>query len=85
MSARNLLHYIALRRRDLRGVQQQLAEQGLSSLGRSESHVMHNVEAVLRVLRRLDGSPARSYDVPQDVASLAQGQQLLAEHARALF
>ena len=39
-SARNLVHYVALRQRDLRDLQANLAENGLSSLGRSESCVM---------------------------------------------
>jgi pyruvate kinase len=34
-SARNLLHYLAMRRRDLRALQGTLASRGLSSLGRS--------------------------------------------------
>ena len=38
--ARNLVHYIALRRQDLRDLQSALALRGLSSLGRSESCVM---------------------------------------------
>ena len=36
-SARNLLHYLALRSRDLRPLQARLAAAGLSSLGRAES------------------------------------------------
>ena len=39
-SAKNLVHYVALRQRDLRTLQAELAERGLSSLGRSESCVM---------------------------------------------
>lgn len=39
-SARNLIHYVALRQRDLRELQEQLAEHGLSSLGRTESCVL---------------------------------------------
>jgi pyruvate kinase len=39
-SAKNLVHYVALRQRDLRVLQAQLAQRGLSSLGRSESCVM---------------------------------------------
>ena len=42
-SARNLVHYIALRQHDLRDLQSQLAERGLSSLGRSESCVMSSL------------------------------------------
>ena len=53
VSARNLLHYLALRGRDLRPLQARLAALGLSSLGRAESHVMATVDGVLRMLRRL--------------------------------
>lgn len=48
--ARNLLHYMALRRHDLRPLQLRLAKLGLSSLGRAESHVLATVDAVLGVL-----------------------------------
>ncbi|HYA31058.1 MAG TPA: pyruvate kinase [Acidobacteriota bacterium] len=49
-SAINLLHYLVLRRHDLRALQEQLAGYGLSSLGRGESHVASNIDAVLKVL-----------------------------------
>lgn len=39
-SAKNLVHYVALRQRDLRELQARLAQRGLSSLGRSESCVL---------------------------------------------
>ena len=54
-NARNLLHYLPLRRRDLRPLQLRLATLGLSSLGRAESHVLATVDAVLEVLHRLTG------------------------------
>ncbi|MEE6139217.1 pyruvate kinase [Mycobacterium sp. 050128] len=46
-SARNMLHYWAIRQCDLRDLQAQLAAYGLSSLGRSEPHV----EATLLLVR----------------------------------
>jgi pyruvate kinase len=46
-SARNMLHYWAIRQCDLRDLQARLAAYGLSSLGRSESHV----EATLLLVR----------------------------------
>ncbi|HTT25563.1 MAG TPA: pyruvate kinase, partial [Thermoplasmata archaeon] len=55
-SARNLLHYLAFRRFDLRKEQSQLARMSLSSLGRSESHVLHNLDGVLRWLEDPTGS-----------------------------
>src|SRR6187549_2319743 len=42
-SAKNLVHYVALRQRDLRPLQAELAQRGLSSLGRTESCVMGGV------------------------------------------
>ena len=54
-SARNLLHYVALRRHDVRGLQQKLATLGLSSLGRSEGHVMASIDSVLDLLQQLAG------------------------------
>jgi pyruvate kinase len=45
-SARNLVHYAALRQLDLRELQLLLQQHGLSSLGRSESFVMASLLAV---------------------------------------
>ena len=56
-STRNLFHYLALRRHDIRPMQEQLARLGLSSLGRAESHVLATVDAVLSVLHHLAGRP----------------------------
>jgi pyruvate kinase len=57
--ARNLLHYLALRRSDILPLQETLARLGLSSLGRAESHVLSTVDAVLNVLRHLAGRRRR--------------------------
>ncbi len=84
-SARNLLHYLALRRRDLRPLQLRLAELGLSSLGRAESHVLATVDAVLDVLHRLSGRPSLSLDPQERYLDFAEGQRLLADHSDALL
>lgn len=55
LSARNLLHYLALRRRDIRELQTQFTLLGLSSLGRAESHVFSTVLTVLRAMNALLG------------------------------
>lgn len=47
---RNLLHYLALRRHDLRALQSRLAAFGLSSLGRIESSVPAGLDAVIAIL-----------------------------------
>ncbi len=58
-SARNLLHYVALRQYDIGELQERLAELGLSSLGRAEQHVLASIQAVQRALLGLcsDGTP----------------------------
>ena len=82
-SARNLLHYMALRSHDLRHVQPLLAAHGLSSLGRTESHVRQGLEAVLKALHALEGVPWPKADpepLTEDV-----GEALLWAHTDALF
>lgn len=84
-SARNLLHYLALRRRDLRPIQQSLAEWGLSSLGRSEAHVLATLEAVLAVLHQLVQHPWLIPPADTPAIDFVSGTQLLAEHTDALL
>ncbi len=54
-SARNLVHYLALRQTDISELQEELATLGLSSLGRAERNVMGSLQAVSRALDRLSG------------------------------
>jgi len=84
-SARNLLHYLALRRRDLRPLQLRLASLGLSSLGRAESHVLATVDAVLGVLHRLVQRAWQPASGETAVIDFAHGERLLAEHTDALL
>jgi pyruvate kinase len=82
-SAANLLHYVALRRHDLRDLQDALARLGLSSLGRAEAHVMASVEAALTTARAALGQAERA---PASAAiGFDQGQQLLQQHTEALL
>lgn len=62
-SSRNLLHYVALRRNDVRNLQEELVRLGLSSLGRCEAHVLENIDCVLEILLRLSG---RESDIPHE-------------------
>ncbi len=81
-SATNLIHYLALRRHDLRVLQPRLSAFGLSSLGRSEAHVLASVDAVRVALLAL-----HSYKGGK-TAALADttGQhELLGAHAQALL
>ena len=85
-SACNLLHYLALRRRDLRPLQLRLAALGLSSLGRAEAHTMASVDAVLAVLHELaEPGAASPVSSSEDAPSFASGPALLALHSAAVL
>ena len=49
-SARNLLNYVILRSLEIRQLQDDLHEAGLSSLANSESHVLGQIQSVLQRL-----------------------------------
>jgi pyruvate kinase len=83
-SARNLAHYLALRRVDLRRLQERLAWIGLSSLGRSESHVLASLDRVLDILRLLAGRP-RPASATGEPHGYRHGRALLEHNAEALF
>jgi pyruvate kinase len=74
-SARNLAHYLAFRRHDLRPLQRALVPLGLSSLGRCEAHVLPTLDAVLATLGAIAGEdtqwipkrpPRRSFEAASE-------------------
>lgn len=84
-SARNLLHYLALRSRDYRSLQEALASMGLSSLGRAEGHLQHNV---LLLLKHLNHIVRRSWQPPvgsDTVITRHDSTRLLADRAARLL
>lgn len=84
-SARNLLHYLALRRHEIRGLQERLSLLGLSSLGRSESHVQATVDAILDVLHRLSQRDQRDTSYREAPVGITESKDLLRKHADALL
>jgi len=82
-SARNLAHYLAFRRRDVRPLQAALARSGLSSLGRSEACVLSSVEAVLHHAEREAGL-ALTQPAPCTV-SFDQAQSIIGTRTDELF
>ncbi len=84
-SAANLAAYIGLRRHDLRELQVRLACIGLSSLGRSEAHVIATLDAVQCALELMSGSAIANCGLTDDTQSMQQQQQRLAQHTADLF
>lgn len=81
-SARNLLHYAAVRQHDVRWLQRDLHALGLSSLGRMEAYVLASLNSVSSVLARLEGQDPPTVESPVD---FAQGRALLRTHTGAVL
>jgi pyruvate kinase len=84
LSARNLIHYLVLRRGDMRQLQADLAWVGLSSLGRSESHVLVSLDRVLAMLALATADEPGAYDHAAPVG-FRQGDELLQLHTAKLL
>ena len=77
-SARNLVHYWAIRQIDLRELQTDLAVFGLSSLGRSEAHVQATLAAVRSAIAAMvDGT---WQPPPPSAVPIEQGPEILRQH-----
>lgn len=61
-SAKNLLHYIALRQHDVRELQKNLAGMGLSSLGRAECVMLNKGPYIVKAIKVLDDILKRMQD-----------------------
>ena len=83
-SARNLLHYMALRQHDLRDLQRSLAAIGLSSLGRNEAWTLASLNAVLGTLHQMTGQKPEE-DSPQAPVDFISGPAALQDHTQQLF
>jgi pyruvate kinase len=83
-SGQNLLDYLALRRENLRPLQDRLARLGLSSLGRAEPHVMAVIDAVLHNLYLLNGQPGNAA-LADIIDSFDAGADRLEQNTFALF
>ncbi|MEQ9379679.1 MAG: pyruvate kinase, partial [Pirellulales bacterium] len=84
-SARNLLHYLTLRRVDLRSVQQHLSSLGLSSLGRSEASILASIETLLDTIHKLAGREASQPIQKSTYISAQDGSKALARHTEDLL
>ncbi len=82
-SGANLLHYLALRHRDIRPLQEKLACLGLSSLGRTEAHVLATMNTLLAVLCSLE--QRQPCPPAGDCISFNSGRRLLEQHTDALL
>ncbi|MBK7410388.1 MAG: hypothetical protein IPJ40_21400 [Saprospirales bacterium] len=86
-SARNLVHYLALRTFDLRDIQWQLSSLGLSSIGHSERYTLINLQNILFLLQMLDGKEKEEIQTEGTALSLdhPKSKKRLDQHTVQLF
>jgi len=83
-SAENLAAYLAIRRRDMRDIQDALALKGLSSLGRSESRVLSNIDAILMALSKINEREIHDEDNSYK-QTFVLGRHLLERNSKRIF
>jgi pyruvate kinase len=84
-SSLNLAHYLALRHHDLRLLQTALMPWGLSSLGRIESRVLPNLDAVIATLEAVCQTSHESRSKHPAIEDFFEGDRLLLEQTEELF
>src|SRR5262245_16782339 len=84
-SAANFAAYIGLRRHDAGTIQVNLAKHGLSSLARSEGHVLGTLDAVIHTLRRILNLPSDERELARIQRHITRGSRLLAKHTNRLL
>jgi pyruvate kinase len=80
-SVQNLLHYLALRKHDLRDLQSRLTALGLSSLGRTEPNALAGLDAVINALESLTNCHISLAGAPSSSVDFNSGPAILSEQA----
>ena len=82
-SARNLVHYRALREKDITALQKKLGALGLSRLARAEAHVLASLKTIRSLLKGIaTDEPMKSVST---FLSIKKGRKLVRTHAKDLL
>lgn len=84
-SAYNLAHYLAVRRADIRLLQRELSQLGLSSLGVIEAHVLASLNVVLQTLYALSNRSVPRELLQEPPITFEVGQAILLRNTEVLF
>ena len=83
LSARNLIHYRAIRTMDIRGLQKKLGNMGISRLGKAESHVLASLKAVKGILEGF--IKEQPINIERNKLSIKKSKSLLRTNAKNLL
>ncbi|MCK0147852.1 pyruvate kinase [Arenibacter sp. F26102] len=83
-SAKNLYRYLLLRSLDIRGIQSDLSEIGISSLGSGAGYVYENISNALKLVKLLNG---KTWEKNSSLEAIGYtgSKKLLVKHANDLF
>lgn len=82
-SAKNLIHYLALRNQDIREIQNTLWQLGISRLGRAESHVMASIISVQNILQGILNELPIEFEKPE--INFNKGRKILKANTSSLL
>ena len=82
-SAKNLVHYLALRNEDLTELQDTLWQLGISRLGRAERHVLASITSVQNIIKGILKKLPVESEKPE--ITFKKGRKFLKAHTTALF
>ncbi len=82
VSARNLVHYRALRSIDITNLQKRLGALGLSRIARAQGHVMASLKSTRSILESMMSGPA---NIGRFFLSRYKGKKLVRTHSKALL
>ena len=83
-SAKNLVHYRAMRSRDLSKLQKRLKNLGFSRLAKAESHVLPSLTTTRRLIDLLEGSPDHEPHITPEL-SIKKSKRRLRKNSTALL
>lgn len=77
-SLTNMYHYLRLRQKDNIELQDKLTKLGLSSLGRSQPHILHSLDLIIELLSKCQNV---EYQKSPDALSVDEAEEIMAKRA----
>jgi pyruvate kinase len=74
----NMHHYLKLRQKDNVELQDELTKMGLSSLGRSQAHILRSLDLIVELLSKCQ---SREYEQSQQILTIDEAEELMAKRA----
>lgn len=74
----NMHQYLRLRQKDNTDLQERLTKLGLSSLGRSQPHILHSLELLIEILSKCQN---KEYGKQQEILEIDEAEEIMSKRA----